>query len=67
MRRSIPIAAAVAMAVPAVVGTAADATSTKTYRGTATRMYYGPVQVTIMVTGTRITNVIGHAPMNHPR
>lgn len=46
---------------------AGAATATRTIKGPSVAMRWGPVQVTIIVTGKRITDVRGSAPMERPR
>ncbi len=46
---------------------AAHAAAVQTVRGPAVTMMYGPVQVTIKVSGTHVTSVTATAPTDHPR
>ncbi len=47
--------------------TAATGSVSKTYVGTAEQNRYGTVQVTLVVTGNKITDVIVTAPQDNPR
>lgn len=67
MNRTLPISIiATVAAMPGVAEAASVASSAKTYVGKAVHQNYGPVQVTITVAGTRITNVTATAPKDYP-
>ncbi|MEA2196528.1 MAG: hypothetical protein QOJ25_579 [Solirubrobacteraceae bacterium] len=65
--RTLPILlGTTAVTVPVWAGAAAGAT-VKTYYGPPVHMQYGPVQVGIKVSGSRMTLVFGHGPTDRPR
>jgi uncharacterized protein with FMN-binding domain len=68
--RSVTAAvAATAVLTPTatVLAPVALAASSRTYRGSAVSMHYGPVQVTITVQGHKVTAVSATAPTDRPR
>jgi len=66
---AFPVLAAAPIALIGVgpAHAAATASATRTIKGPSVAMRWGPVQVTIVVTGKRITDVRGSAPMERPR
>jgi uncharacterized protein with FMN-binding domain len=64
MRRSIPL---LMTTVTALAPTAVAAAATHTYRGPATSMRWGPVAVTITVSGKRVTAISATVPTERPR
>ena len=66
---AFPILAATPIALIGVgpVHATATASASRTIKGPSVAMRWGPVQVTIIVTGKRITDVRSNAPMERPR
>ena len=66
---AFPVLAAAPIALIGVgpAHAAATASATRTIKDPSVAMRWGPVQVTIVVTGKRITDVRGSAPMERPR
>jgi len=66
---AFPVLAAAPIALIGVgpAHAAAPASATRTIKGPSVAMRWGPVQVTIIVTGKRITDVRSSAPMERPR
>jgi uncharacterized protein with FMN-binding domain len=63
----IPFGSAMAATTTAPKQTAAAKTVTRTYKGPSEAMRWGPVQVTIIVKGKRITDVKTSAPTERAR
>lgn len=67
INRTLPVLlGTTAMAIPALAEPALGAT-VRTYYGPRVRMRYGPVQVGIKVSGSRMVLVFGHGPTDLPR
>lgn len=67
IHRTLPILlGTTAVTIPAWAGPAIGAT-TRTYYGPPVHMQFGPVQVGIKVSGSRMVLVFGHGPTDRPR
>ena len=68
INRTIPfVLGATAVTIPSFAAPAAAAAATRTYYGPPVHMQYGPVQVGIKVSGSKMVLVFGHGPTDRPR